>query len=46
MATLIEIEKPLEKLLDQLEKAEHIQKESDVDVSKTIKDLEKKIKEN
>ena len=45
MATLIEIEKPLQNLLDQLEKAEHIQKESDVDVTKTIKDLEKKIKE-
>ena len=45
MATLIEIEKPLLNLLDQLEKAEHIQKESDVDVTKTIKDLEKKIKE-
>ncbi|NQY67238.1 MAG: acetyl-CoA carboxylase carboxyl transferase subunit alpha, partial [Flavobacteriales bacterium] len=45
MATLIEIEKPLQNLLDQLEKAEQIQKESDVDVTKTINDLEKKIKE-
>ncbi|NQY08235.1 MAG: acetyl-CoA carboxylase carboxyltransferase subunit alpha [Flavobacteriales bacterium] len=45
MATLIEIEKPLQKLLDQLDKAEHIQNESDVDVSKTIKDLKKKLRE-
>ena len=37
MATLIEIEKPLQNLLDQLEKAEHIQKESDVDVTKTTR---------
>jgi len=39
----LEFEKPLEELVLQMEKAQELSKESDVDVSATIKDLEKKL---
>lgn len=43
MATYLDFEKPIEELTEQLEKAGEIAETSDVDVSKTVKDLEKKI---
>ena len=45
MPTLLEFEEPLEKLFEQLEKAEKIAENGDVDISKTIKDLKGKITE-
>ena len=39
----LEFEKPLEELVLQMEKAQELSKESEVDVSATIKDLEKKL---
>ena len=39
----LEFEKPIEELIIKLEKAEELSKEESVDVTKTIKDLEKKI---
>ena len=39
----LEFEKPLEELVLQMEKAKELSKESEVDVSATIKDLEKKL---
>jgi len=39
----LEFEKPLEELVLQMEKAKELSKESAVDVSATIKDLEKKL---
>jgi acetyl-CoA carboxylase carboxyl transferase subunit alpha len=44
MATLLEFEEPIAPLLEQLEKANDIQLKGDVDMTKAIKDLEKKIK--
>jgi len=44
MATLLEFEEPLAKLIEQLEKAEKIAENGDVDISKTVKDLKSKIK--
>ncbi len=45
MPTYLEFETPIKELHDQLEKAKEISAESNVDVSKTVKELEKKIKE-
>ena len=45
MPTLLEFEEPLAKLYEQLEKAEKIADDGDVDISKTVKDLKNKIKE-
>ena len=39
----LEFEKPLEELVLQMEKAQELSKESEVDVSATIKGLEKKL---
>lgn len=39
----LEFEKPLEKLYDQLEKIKQVGEEGDIDVSESIKELEKKI---
>ena len=43
MATYLDFEKPIEELDNQLIKAAEIAETSDADVSKTVKDLEKKI---
>jgi len=43
MPTLLDFEEPIGKLLEQLDKAEKIAEDGDVDVSKTIKDLKSKI---
>jgi len=43
MATYLDFEKPIEELDEQLLKAAEIAEKSDADVSKTVKDLEKKI---
>ncbi|MBL4624347.1 MAG: acetyl-CoA carboxylase carboxyltransferase subunit alpha [Flavobacteriales bacterium] len=43
MATYLDFEKPIEELVEQLGKAAEIAEKSDVDVSKTVRDLEKKI---
>lgn len=45
MATLLEFEEPIGKVLEQLEKAQEIAEKGEVDVSKTIRELERKIKE-
>ena len=45
MPAYLDFEEPIEELNTQLEKAKELAKESDVDVSKTIKELEKKIRE-
>jgi len=45
MQTFLEFEKPIEDLILQIENAKKIAKESDVDVSKTVKELEKKLKD-
>jgi len=45
MPTLLDFEEPIGKLLDQLEKAEQIAEKGDVDVSKTLKDLKNKLKD-
>ena len=45
MAALLDFEEPIGELTQQLEKAEKIAEESDVDVSKTVRELEKKIKD-
>lgn len=39
----LEFEKPLEKLYDQLEKIKQVAEEGDIDMSDTVKELEKKI---
>ena len=44
MATMLEFEKPIADLLEQREKVEQVAAKSGVDVSKTIKDLDDKIK--
>jgi len=44
MPNYLEFEKPIEELMEQMEKMQEIARKKDVDVSKTIKDLEKKIK--
>ena len=44
MPTLLDFEEPIGKLLEQLEKAEKIAEDGDVDVSATIKELNAKIK--
>lgn len=44
MAIFLDFEKPIAELTEQLEKAQEIAIKGDVDVSKTIKELEKKIK--
>lgn len=44
MPILLEFEEPIGQLFEQLEKAKEISEKSEVDVSKTIRDLEKKIK--
>lgn len=43
MAVLLDFEEPIGELMEQLEKAKEISEKSDVDVSKMIRDLEKKI---
>ena len=45
MPTLLDFEEPIGKLLEQLEKAEKIAENGDVDISKTVKDLKLKIKD-
>lgn len=45
MPTYLEFETPIKELNEQLEKTREIATQSDVDVSKTVKELEKKIKE-
>ncbi|MBL4752430.1 MAG: acetyl-CoA carboxylase carboxyltransferase subunit alpha [Flavobacteriales bacterium] len=45
MPTLLDFEEPIGKLLEQLEKAEKIAIDGEVDVSKTVKDLNDKIKD-
>lgn len=45
MATLLDFEEPIAELQEQLEKTIQISQKSNVDVSKTVKELEKKIKE-
>lgn len=44
MATFLEFEEPLAKLAEELEKAKSLEEGSEVDVSKPIRDLEKKLK--
>jgi len=44
MPTLLEFEEPIGELLEQLEKAREISQKGEVDTSKTVRDLEKKIK--
>ncbi|MCI5057989.1 MAG: acetyl-CoA carboxylase carboxyltransferase subunit alpha [Flavobacteriales bacterium] len=44
MASLLDFEEPIAPLLEQLEKAKEIEKKGDVDMSKAVRDLEKKIK--
>jgi acetyl-CoA carboxylase carboxyl transferase subunit alpha len=44
MATMLDFEKPISELLEQREKVEQVAAKSGVDVSKTIKDLDDKIK--
>ena len=44
MPTLLDFEEPIGKLLEQLEKAEKIAEDGDVDISKTVKELKEKIK--
>ena len=43
MTTLLDFEKPIEELQDQLDKARQIKQKSKVDVSKAIQELEEKI---
>lgn len=45
MPTYLEFEAPIRELNEQLEKTKEISAQSDVDVSKTVKELEKKIKD-
>lgn len=45
MATLLEFEEPIGELMEQLEKAKEISEKGDVDTKKTVRDLEKKIKQ-
>ncbi len=45
MAVLLDFEEPIGELMEQLEKAKEISEKSDVDVSKMVRDLEKKIAE-
>lgn len=45
MATYLDFEKPIEELKAQLEKTQSIAEESEVDVSATVKELQKKIKD-
>lgn len=45
MSTLLEFEEPIGELLEQLEKAKEISEKGDVDTKKTVRDLEKKIKQ-
>lgn len=45
MPTLLDFEEPIGQLLEQLEKAEKIAENGDVDISKTVKDLKLKIKD-
>ena len=45
MATLLDFEKPIAELTEQLEKANQIKEKSDVNVTKTVRELEKKIKD-
>ena len=40
----LDFEKPIEELVEKLNQAKHIGKEGDIDVSKTVSELEKKIK--
>lgn len=44
MPILLEFEEPIGELLEQLEKAREISQKGEVDTSKTVRDLEKKIK--
>ena len=40
----LDFEKPIEDLVEKLDQAKHIGKEGDIDISKTVSELEKKIK--
>jgi acetyl-CoA carboxylase carboxyl transferase subunit alpha len=46
MRTYLDFEEPIKDLREQLEQALEIEEKSQVDVKKTVRDLEKKIKEN
>ena len=43
MANFLDFEEPIKEILEQLEQAKSLEEKSQVDVSKTIKDLEKKL---
>ena len=45
MAVLLEFEEPIGELLEQLEKAKEISEKGDVDTTKTIQDIERKIEQ-
>lgn len=45
MAVLLEFEEPIGELLEQLEKAKEISEKGDVDTSKTVSDIERKIEQ-
>lgn len=45
MAVLLDFEEPIGELLEQLEKAKEIGEKGDVDTSKTVRDIEKKIEQ-
>ena len=45
MPTLLDFEEPIGKLLEQLEKAEQIAENGDVDVSKTVRELKNKLRD-
>lgn len=45
MAVLLEFEEPIAELLEQLEKAKEISEKGDVDTSKTVRDIERKIEQ-
>ena len=44
MPVLLEFEEPIGELLEQLEKAKEISEKGDIDTSKTVRDIERKIK--
>src|SRR5690554_6734043 len=45
MPVLLEFEEPIGELLEQLEKAKEISEKGDVDTTKTVRDIERKIKQ-
>ncbi|HYG51025.1 MAG TPA: acetyl-CoA carboxylase carboxyl transferase subunit alpha, partial [Flavobacteriales bacterium] len=45
MSTYLDFEKPIEELVNQIEEAKKIGEKTNVDISKTIKELEKKLEQ-